>query len=101
MLSSAAEPGVRPLPPLVLQAGHVGEVGTRGEHVASMGRVGNFWEGSRSEDTEILSRAVPTPCPKPLAAQGDCGLVEQVLSSVESPTNQKVGCSNHPGRTEK
>ena len=35
---SSAEVGVRPLSPLVLQAGHVGEAGTRDEHVARRDR---------------------------------------------------------------
>ena len=42
----AAELRVRSLPPLVLQAGHVGEVGTRDEHVARVDRLSEVDNGA-------------------------------------------------------
>src|SRR5207253_6584812 len=53
-------------------------------------RVGRFWEGSASEYSGLVARAVTTSCSQTLAAQGKCGLVGQVLSSLESLAQQRL-----------
>src|SRR5207302_826434 len=65
-----AELRVRPLPPLVLQAAHIGEAVEAGGHVARVDglpevdggavesdRAGNLWEGCGSKNSEMLARA--------------------------------------------
>src|SRR3989442_11754972 len=58
-----AELGVRPLSPLVLQAGHVGEVGTRDEHVARVDRLPEVDDGAIPLVVTWSSRSCRRACP--------------------------------------
>ncbi len=78
---------------LVLQAGHGGEVGTPDEHVAGMGRVGNLWEGSCSEDSELPTRARLEVRSQVRGSATNCGLVRQGVRWSEPLAKHKVAGS--------